>query len=180
MLSNIWKLLAIISLVALSLWGLSTWRYASGYAAGKRLADQAWQLKWETRNRDEESARANRERGERVEEHRRWQAMIKVKQNADQQLEQIKADVARSTADAERLRRTLSQLRQQLADRSPCRVSTAGGASPASAAAGFLFADVLGESLQRNAALAAYADRARAAGLACERLYDAVTQSRAQ
>ncbi|MDA6077817.1 DUF2514 family protein [Edwardsiella anguillarum] len=39
---------------------------------------------------------------------------------------------------------------------------------------------MLGESLQRNAALAAYADRARAAGLACERLYDAVTQSRAQ
>lgn len=173
MLSNIWKPLAIISLVALLLWGLSTWRYAAGYAAGKRLADQAWQLKWETRNRDEETARANRERGERVEEQRRWQAMIKVKQNADQQLDQIKAD-------AERLRRTLSQLRQQLADHSPCRVSTADGASPASAAAGFLFADVLGESLQRNAALAAYADRARAAGLACERLYDAVTQSRAQ
>lgn len=159
MLSNIWKPLAIISLVALSLWGLSTWRYAAGYAAGKRLAEQAWQLKWETRNRDEETARANRERGERVEEQRRWQAMIKVKQNADQQLEQIKADAARSTADVERLRRTLSQLRQQLADRSPCRVSTVGGASSASAATGFLFADVLGESLQRNAALAAYADQ---------------------
>ncbi|MDA6077818.1 hypothetical protein O0544_20570 [Edwardsiella anguillarum] len=56
MLSNIWKPLAIISLVALSLWGLSTWRYAAGYAAGKRLAEQAWQLKWETRNRDEETA----------------------------------------------------------------------------------------------------------------------------
>ncbi|MGL4222596.1 MAG: hypothetical protein ACRCSS_18400 [Shewanella sp.] len=40
----IWKPLAITSLVALSLWGLSAWRYSAGKEAGELVANQQWQV----------------------------------------------------------------------------------------------------------------------------------------
>ncbi|GAB4592123.1 hypothetical protein ETAR_17260 [Edwardsiella tarda] len=52
----IWRPLALIALVALLLWGVSTWRYAAGYAAGKLLADKSWEAKWLQRDAGEAQA----------------------------------------------------------------------------------------------------------------------------
>ncbi|WP_034171923.1 hypothetical protein, partial [Edwardsiella anguillarum] len=51
-----WKPLALIALVALSYWGLSSWRYAAGHADGKAEADRAWQAKWSQRDAGEAQA----------------------------------------------------------------------------------------------------------------------------
>lgn len=51
-----WKPLALIALVALSYWGLSSWRYAAGHADGKDEADRAWQAKWSQRDSGEAQA----------------------------------------------------------------------------------------------------------------------------
>ncbi len=51
-----WKPLALIALVALSYWGLSSWRYAAGHADGKDEAERAWQAKWSQRDAGEAQA----------------------------------------------------------------------------------------------------------------------------
>lgn len=56
MFNNLWKPLALIALVALSYWGLSSWRYAAGHADGKDEADRAWQAKWSQRDAGEAQA----------------------------------------------------------------------------------------------------------------------------
>lgn len=56
MFNNLWKPLALIALVALSYWGLSSWRYAAGHADGKDEADRAWQAKWVQRDAGEAQA----------------------------------------------------------------------------------------------------------------------------
>ncbi|GAC63423.1 hypothetical protein DCF75_08720 [Edwardsiella tarda] len=53
---RLWKPLALIALVALSYWGLSSWRYAAGHADGKDEADRAWQAKWVQRDAGEAQA----------------------------------------------------------------------------------------------------------------------------
>ncbi|WP_447722318.1 hypothetical protein [Edwardsiella tarda] len=56
MAERLWKPLALIALVALSYWGLSSWRYAAGHADGKDEADRAWQAKWSQRDAGEARA----------------------------------------------------------------------------------------------------------------------------
>ncbi|WP_052242469.1 hypothetical protein [Plesiomonas shigelloides] len=46
----IWKPLAMVSLVVLSLWGLSAWRYSAGKEAGELAANQQWQARWSERD----------------------------------------------------------------------------------------------------------------------------------
>ena len=53
---RLWKPLALIALVALSYWGLSSWRYAAGHADGKDEAERAWQAKWSQRDAGEAQA----------------------------------------------------------------------------------------------------------------------------
>ncbi|ENP0422653.1 DUF2570 family protein [Edwardsiella piscicida] len=53
---RLWKPLALIALVALSYWGLSSWRYTVGHADGKGEADRTWQAKWSQRDAGEAQA----------------------------------------------------------------------------------------------------------------------------
>ncbi|WP_233095655.1 DUF2514 family protein [Dickeya solani] len=55
------------------------------------------------------------------------------------------------------------------------RVSATAAAGAARTNAGILLADVLQRADKRAGELAAYADRARLAGLTCERAYSAIT-----
>ncbi|WP_230406501.1 DUF2514 family protein [Plesiomonas shigelloides] len=69
------------------------------------------------------------------------------------------------------MRPRIAQLRRLLADSETGRLSATAQASAARASASVLLADVLSESVRRNEELAAYADRARASGLACQQAY---------
>ncbi|WP_425591458.1 DUF2514 family protein [Brenneria nigrifluens] len=69
-------------------------------------------------------------------------------------------------------------MRRQLAASETSRISATASAGAARASTAILLADVLQRADDRAGELAAYADRARVAGLTCERAYDAITESK--
>ncbi|MHB0820116.1 DUF2514 family protein [Stutzerimonas stutzeri] len=87
-----------------------------------------------------------------------------------EQIEQARRDADAAGAAADRLRIEAGRIATQLAT---CNAGAA-GERKARIAAGDLLADVLGRADDRAGELAAIADRARAAGLTCERTYDGV------
>ena len=172
---NQWKPLAITSLVALSLWGLSAWRYSAGKEVGELVANQQWQARWSERDAADASERAAREKAMRELENKRQKDIEQVAADAERQLQLARADANRAADIAGGLRTRIAQLRRQLADSETSRLSATAQASAARSSASVLLADVLSESLRRNEELAAYADRARAQGLACEKAYLAIS-----
>lgn len=171
----IWKPLAITSLVALSLWELSAWRYSAGKEAGELVANQQWQARWSERDAADASERAAREKAMRELENKRQKDIEQVTVDAERQLQLALADADRAADIAGGLRTSIAQLRRQLADSETGRLSATAQASAARASASVLLADVLSESVRRNEELAAYADRARARGLVCEKAYLAIS-----
>jgi hypothetical protein len=81
----------------------------------------------------------------------------------------------RARLDSAAAGRAADSLREHVA-RVAGRCSAAATDSPAGAAPGDLLADMLGRLEAAGRELAAEADRARAAGAACERSYDALTR----
>lgn len=173
----IWKPLAITSLVVLSLWGLSAWRYSAGKEAGELVANQQWQARWSERDAADASERAAREKAMRELENKRQKDIEQVAADAERQLQLARADADRAADIAGGLRTSIAQLRRQLADSETGRLSATAQASAARASASVLLADVLSESVRRNEELAAYADRARASGIACEQVYSKVSKA---
>lgn len=167
-LGTYWKPLAAVLLLAVLTW--------QAYSIGHKRADAHWQIKWAQRDAADMQAKAGREAAERAEEQRRQQAMIGVIQNADQQIAQAKADAVGASAAADSLRGTIATLRRLLANSETSRLSAAAAASTSRTDARLLLADVLEKSVERNEQLAAYADRARIAGQACEGAYERVME----
>jgi len=111
-----------------------------------------------------ERARADAE----AENARRAEAMQEVTRYANQYRARFEADRAAAV-------RSRDELQQRLAAAvAAARAASAAGGPPAGDPIGVL-ADVLSRADERAGVLAAYADRARAAGSACERSYDALT-----
>lgn len=106
----------------------------------------------------------------RKEEQRRTLAQQEIAHDASKQTKAARADAAAASAVADRLRNQLAALR------GGGRAPAAGGRPPASDPIGVL-ADVLERADRRAGDLAAYADAARIAGLACERSYDSLTRN---
>lgn len=103
-----------------------------------------------------------------AENTRRAEAMQEVTRYANQYRTRLEVD----RADAVRAR---DELQHRLAAAvAAARAASAAGGPPAGDPIG-VFADVLSRADERAGVLAAYADRARAAGSACERAYDALT-----
>lgn len=113
----------------------------------------------------------------RAEEARRADEMERIAREAQELLDRSRADAADAGAAAERLRRQLA------AFTSAARATPTDPGAPASGqAAGDpigVLADVLERVDRRAGVLAEFADRAHAAGLACERAYDALTTASA-
>lgn len=114
------------------------------------------------------------ERGARAEEQRRLKAIIQVNEDANNQL-----IAARAKSIIISLRDTVRHLQQKLAVGDIARVSATLAKRQAGADFRLVLADMFAASLKRNQQLAVYADRARIRGQACERAYDAITQSTA-
>ncbi|MFY1894729.1 DUF2514 family protein [Achromobacter xylosoxidans] len=103
----------------------------------------------------------------RNEERRRMAAMEKTRDDAQTLAAAAAADAAGARGERDRLRTRTNALARAAATRDP---SLAEG-SPAGAAAVDLLAYMLGRAIDRAEALAGIADRARIAGLTCERAY---------
>jgi hypothetical protein len=108
----------------------------------------------------------------RSEEQRRQTALEGIRTDASKQIEQAQADAAAATAWAN----SLQQQAARVAARPSCTTGNPGAAlgSPSANAPALLLADVLSRIDARAGELAATADRARIAGEACERSYDAL------
>lgn len=92
----------------------------------------------------------------------------------DAKLQASAADAAAARAASERDAFRVRLGAFVAANGRPASAPVAGGGAPAADPLGVL-ADVLGRADDRAQSLAAYADQARIAGLACERSYDALT-----
>lgn len=104
----------------------------------------------------------------RTESERRYQAMNEVRDEADQNLARVV--VAERAAADERVRDAVADYARR--HRAPARHPGATQSGPTSADPIGLLAELLGEADGMAEVYAAEADRARVAGLACERAYD--------
>lgn len=153
---------------------LGWWAHHSIDAAGYARADLEWQAKWdaEAARRSAETTKA--EQAARAEEQRRQQAIDEVRADAQKEIDIAEADAAAAADAADGLR---EQARRLAARASQCPGNSGpAGTGQATSKAGLVLADVLRRSDERSGQLAAAYDRARAAGLACERAYDNLLQ----
>lgn len=110
----------------------------------------------------------------RAEEQRRTAAQTEIANVAKKESDTARADARAAGDAADRLRQRIDQL--LAAARAAKDPATAGGSqSQPSGDPLDVLVDVLGRSDKTSGILADYADQLKAAGLACERSYDALT-----
>ena len=153
-LAKYWRPLAIIIIVAIcALWvankvsSYGEQRYNDGYA--KAIAEQ----------------KAANEK----EEQRRNAELQKIQADAQQRIDAARNDAVNAAAKSGRLQQQLANIRRQLVG-----YSTAEFIGNPAAETGVLLSDVLTKSVERNRQLADYADRAREAGLTCQKQYESL------
>ena len=162
------RTLAIALAVAIGAAGIQTYRLASEQAdhAATR-AGHAEQLA------GLERAAREAEQNARAEEQRRAAALQGAIREAETNLARARADAAAAASAGERMRQRVATLT------SSCRAGAghpaSSGAGPAAGATGDLLADVFDRVDQAVRDIAEHADAARAAGLACQAGYDALT-----
>lgn len=150
-----WAAVAGAVVLVAVVWKVQDWRY------GARIA-QMEQAQAETIVAAVEAARD--------EERRRLAVVESARDDAQKQAAAAAADAAGARAERDRLRARTNALAQAAAARDPALADgSATGTAPAD-----LLAYMLERAIDRAEALAGVADRARIAGLTCERIYDEV------
>lgn len=159
---------------------LAGWRgYAAAAIAGAAVAwtVQGWRYGAEIAELQRQQAEENDAQAQatvaaveaaRTEERRRTAAVEKARDDAQTLAAAAAADAAGARSERDRMRARANTLARAAAGRDP----TLADGSPAGAAAVDLLAYMLGRAVDRAEALAGVADRARIAGLTCERSYD--------
>lgn len=167
------------------LWFLVRWLVVSllvwliqhaGYVAGSNTKDLEWSAKWDKQSAELAAARADAERAARDAEQRLQAGIEKVRQDAEQQITNAERDAAVADAAAVSLREQAGRLAKRA---SQCASHT-GTAQPGDAAgqSTVVLADLLSRADARAGELAKAYDRARASGLACQRAYLSLTNTR--
>jgi hypothetical protein len=165
-----WKPIALLLLAGLLLWGV----HHNSYESGKFDSNRDWKLEWAKRDAKDLLELAGRQEQERTEEQRRQNQINQVTADAQTQLDKARLDAANAQSAADKLQLTIANIRRQLAASETSKLSSAASTSTARATATDMFAQLLIESDRAAGEYAKAADRARIAGLACERSYDAV------
>lgn len=148
------------------------------YEHGVDTSDAKWQTKWAAQVQKTTREKAEAEAIARVEEQRRQIAINEVINRAQDELNNARADALTADVAATSLREHIERL-GKAANTSACDTSTTKrGASASTPNA--LLADVLKRADDRAGQLAEYADRARAAGLACQRAYQSLTSTKVE
>lgn len=143
--------------------------------AGERRAHAELATEFATHKEDAERTARLASENYRREEQRRITAQKEAEDEATRQLEAARAD-AGVAADA--LRRLRQRVAADAARRAAAGNPSASQSGPSTEPAADLPADVLARLGEAAGQLAAHADAARIAGLACERSYEALTESR--
>ncbi|MFR9719882.1 DUF2514 family protein [Aeromonas diversa] len=164
------------ALVIAALVGGGAALYLSGHSDGEAGERKVWQAKWDAEVAKQATARAKAEEEARKEEGRRQAEIDEVRNHAQTQIAQAQADAAAAGVESGRVR---EQARRLAARASQCagNPSVAQG-GPATRQPAMVLADLLSRADERAGELAAAYDRARAAGLACERAYDSLSATK--
>ncbi|XEI31175.1 DUF2514 domain-containing protein [Aeromonas veronii] len=167
-------LFGIALMLAIGLCGW--WLHHSGYQSGADAKELEWSAKWDKQAEQLAKAKAKAELKAREEEQRRQASIDKVRDDAEKQIARAESDAlaARDAADG-----VLEQAKRLAARAGKCPSNPSATQSGTTATEpGVVLADVLGRADARAGELAAAYDRSRAAGLACERAYDALLAGR--
>lgn len=141
------------------------------YSHGRSVEKGEWQALWNDRDARDAKAKLTGAETERAKEQAHQRAIDQVQADAEKQIDTALTQAADAATAADGLRQRVNQLlAADRASRSSC--ATAG--STAAETPGNLLAVVLDKSVARNRELAALADSARIAGLACEAAYNAL------
>lgn len=171
--------IVIVAFVLSALGGIGYALHHDGYESGKFDTNRDWNTKWAKRDGKDLLELAGRQEQERTEEQRRQTEINQVTADAQTQLDKARLDAANAQSASDKLQLTISNIRRQLAASETSKLSSVAAASQARTKATDMFAQLLIESDKSAGEYAAAADRARIAGLACERSYDAVTNHQA-
>ncbi len=120
---------------------------------------------------------ASSEREQRETEQRRAAAMTGVLDAKERELQRVRADLAVSDAAAGRLRQRVESLIATARSRAASSDPAPAPGGPATDDAAGMLADVLGRCVAHVRQLAAVADERGAAGRACERIADALSNT---
>lgn len=160
-------LLALAGLLA-CLW----WAYSHGVS----VTTTEWQGKWDKQALKLAEDKAKVVELVREEEQRRQSSINKVREDAEKQIALAERDALAASDAAAGVLEQAKRLAAR-AGKCPGNPSTTKPGTPATEP-GVVLADVLGRADARAGELAAAYDRSRAAGLACERAYDALLAGR--
>lgn len=174
------RLIPILSGIAmmLAIGVCGWWLHHSGYQSGADAKELEWSAKWSKQAEQLATAKANAELKAREDEQRRQASIDKVRDDAEKQIALAESDAiaARDAADG-----VLEQAKRLAARAGKCPSNPSATQSGAPAAEpSVVLADLLGRADARAGELAAAYDRSRAAGLACERAYDALRAGRVE
>lgn len=153
------------------------WAWLDGLDHGRTAAAAEWQKKFDAQVLTLTQAHNKALQDVRDQEHRLTKAIEAIQDESKKQIEQARADAAAADAVADSMH---EQARRMAARASQCASNaTATDRGQAARATDAAVLAQLFERADRTAGtMAAAYDRARAAGLACERAYDAARNAR--
>ena len=146
------------------------------YSHGVSVTTTEWQGKWNKQALELSEAKTKAVILVREEEQRRQSSINKVREDAEKQIALAERDALAASDAAAGVLEQAKRLAAR-AGKCPGNPSTTQPGPPATEP-GVVLADVLGRADARAGELAAAYDRSRAAGLACERAYDALLAGR--
>lgn len=165
--------LLYLALAAALVGGFFAWR-AHERSVGRDEGRAEVQGKWDKEKIAQQQADLEQAENNAKETLRRLARQKENQDAQDKELAVARGDAARNAADADQLRNqnltTAQRWRDALRNTPTCIECAAAGDAI------MVQADVLGRADRRAGDLANYADTARAAGLKCERDYDALTK----
>lgn len=155
-----------------------TYAWFEGRDYGTDKANAAWQHKWDQQALQLANAEARALEVARTEEQRRIKAIEDITNESKKQIEQARADAAAADAVADSMH---EQARRLAARGGQCasNATTTNRSQAARATDAVVLAELFRRADAAAGRLAAAYDQARAAGLACERAYDAVRNAKA-
>ena len=161
-------LLAGTALAALLAGSVGGWT-ARGVIAERDIAE-VHALQAQERQRHADAAR-KAEADARAIEHERVASIERIERESFKRNQALQADAASARLAADKLRKHIARLAG-----SSSATSDSGAASvgEATAGTGLVYANVFGQVIERSVQLAEFADRAHAAGIACEASYQAL------
>ncbi len=145
------------------------------YDHGRSVENAEWQARWNDRNATDNQAQAVAEKTNRTEEQRRQASVNKVAEDARTQQVAAVDDADHADAAGDRLRVAA----QDFASRASCAGGDSGAAERGASTrrAAMVLSELLSRADKRAGELASAYDRARIAGLACERAYESLSLS---